>query len=160
MRERVVMAYLPANEGVDHINAYSKSRLLLGRTLSNFAHTPFTLVEDGTFASIEAYWYWLSVPAPQNERLRPLYGFEAKRTGRGLRGADWPTTPTFRYKVCSALYAKVVQTPTLAEALASSVLPITHYYVVDGRVIEPEGGGWVWEYYEAIRDAYHERAQA
>lgn len=153
------MIYTPATEGVDHINAYSRSRTPLGRLLSNFAHTPFTLRDDGPFASVEAYWYWLSAPLPLRDTLRPLHGFEAKRQGRAIRGHDWPSSPAFRYKVCSALYAKVTQNPDLARLLAASPLPIVHYYVTaGGQTIYPENGEWMWSYYEAIRDAYWKAA--
>lgn len=33
--------YTPDNDGITHINLYSKSRTVLGRQLSNFAHSPF-----------------------------------------------------------------------------------------------------------------------
>jgi len=47
-------------DGVTHINIYSKGRTTLGQMLSNFEDSPFTC-EDGNFRSIEDYWYWLSV---------------------------------------------------------------------------------------------------
>ena len=50
-----------ADDGVTHINVYSKGTTALGRALSNFAHIPFMVVPNGRFESIEAYWYWLRV---------------------------------------------------------------------------------------------------
>ena len=44
----------PQNDGVDHINIYSKGLTELGRFLSNFEHILIT-TEDGDFNSIEGY---------------------------------------------------------------------------------------------------------
>ena len=47
-----IKQYLPIDEGVTHINIYSKSKLELGKLLSNFAKTPFTHPVYGEFASV------------------------------------------------------------------------------------------------------------
>lgn len=86
MHTQTPAAFDPAMDGVDHINVYSRGRTGLGRVLTNFAHTPFTVPEHGTFASVEGYWYWLQCPAgAARERLRPLHGHRAKQIGRELR---------------------------------------------------------------------------
>lgn len=104
-------------DGIDHINIYSKGRTALGRFLSNFAQAEIE-TEDGEFASIEGYWYWLlchpgtnpdckecdgeGVTAldtgPQTyfgpcnvcsrDTLRTLFGNDAKKFGRALRQAQ------------------------------------------------------------------------
>jgi hypothetical protein len=43
----------PSEDGVTHINVYSRGNTELGRLLSNFAHTPFSHPEFGEFASVE-----------------------------------------------------------------------------------------------------------
>ena len=48
--------FLPAEDGITHVNVYSRGLTTLGRWLSNFAHCPIE-TEDGPFASIEGYWY-------------------------------------------------------------------------------------------------------
>ena len=52
------MILTPQNDGITHINVYSKGKTTLGRWLTNFAHTPIDTI-DGHFESIEGYWYWL-----------------------------------------------------------------------------------------------------
>lgn len=69
----------PENDGIDHINIYSKGKTDLGRFLSNFAHTPISSSQFGNFESIEGLWYWLGT---RNEKLRNLHGFLAKKIGR------------------------------------------------------------------------------
>lgn len=143
----------PARDGVDHINAYSRGRTPLGRALSHFAYAPFTLADHGSFASVEAYWYWLSAPEALRDVLRPLYGIAAKRQGRALRAADWPRDAGFPAQICAANYAKITQNPGIAAMLCASTLPIVHYYVVGVRAVVPEGD-WIWRYIEDIRAAY------
>ena len=76
-----IKQYLPIDEGVTHINIYSKSKLELGKLLSNFAKTPFTHPVYGEFASVEAFWYWLST-GKKHDSLKKLYGYKAKVEGK------------------------------------------------------------------------------
>lgn len=120
-------AIIPADDGRTHINVYSKGATLLGRLLSNFAHTPINLPRDGVFASIEGYWYWLPT---RDDRLRKLVGFEAKQLGKMLRSKDeWAITPEFKVAIVEALRAKLVQSPGLLDMLRDSDAPLLHYYV-------------------------------
>lgn len=139
-------------EGRTHINAYSKSGTELGRLLSNFAHTPFSVGDDGEFSSVEAYWYWLSAPADKRDALRSLHGPEAKQRGRELRGADWPRFPGFERKICQAIIEKTKANDRIQALLAESgELPILHYYVSAGKPQMVDDGGWMWRMYEDIR---------
>ncbi len=80
------MTFISEEDGITHINIYSKGKTELGRLMSNFALSPFSVPQHGEFKSIEGYWYWLSTG---DESLRDLYGYEAKKAGRKLRGDDW-----------------------------------------------------------------------
>ena len=46
----------PRNDGIDHINVYSKGKTELGRMLTNFAYIPFEY-KGIKYASVEAWWY-------------------------------------------------------------------------------------------------------
>lgn len=138
----------PAEDGITHINIYSKGRISLGRGLSNFAHTPFTHPRDGRFASIEAYWYWLSTGS-QYGVLRPLHGYAAKTEGR-----KYPKVPVndFEYQIEWAIYEKLWQTPALNTALANSTLPFTHYYCYgETKVVMPPNLEWLLQIFEEAR---------
>lgn len=153
------MRFLPRNDGIDHINIYSKGTTELGYTLSNFACTPFTC-EDGRFLSVEGYWYWLSVDEnhPRREELRAAKGWRAKELGRELRGSDWVESVDFKRKICDAIRAKIEQTEGLKELLRESVLPFTHYYVYDGKKKNVKDGEWIIEFISNLRNEikYHE----
>lgn len=148
-------AYDPALDGVDHINVFSRGRTELGRVLSNFAHTPFTVQGDGTFASVEGYWYWLQCEhADARERLRPLHGYAAKKAGRALRVPDYGRVHDleFRRSIARAIREKIRQTPGLAARLAASTLPFAHYYVYGEKVVTPADNEWILDtfaYYRA-----------
>lgn len=152
------MAWNPEYDGKTHINAYSRGKTEIGRLLSNFAQTPFTC-EDGAFASVEAYWYWLRAPEHVRDRLRPLWGFEAKRVGRSLGGFDWPKGAEFRRKIEDALVHKALATIRIQALLPETgALPIVHYYWKPSRfhngapeVTEVTGGLWVWDRWAEIR---------
>jgi predicted NAD-dependent protein-ADP-ribosyltransferase YbiA (DUF1768 family) len=145
--------YTPETEGIDHINAYSKSRTELGKLLSNFAYTEFTC-KDGRFASIEAYWYWLICEDhPDRDKLKLLSGFVAKREGRKLSDGDWRDDDEFKGKILRACWKKVLLSDRLKELLRESDLPIVHYYAYGNppKINTPTRGLWIWEWYEKAR---------
>lgn len=137
----------PAEDGKTHVNVYSKGKTLLGRLLSNFANTPFVHPEDGEFASVEGYWYWLSC---KDDALRGLHGFNAKKYGRSVRAADWRSDDEFKRKVCLALKSKVDQNLGLMNLLRLNKLPLVHYYVYQDKVVVPEDGKWILEFWQSL----------
>lgn len=137
----------PENDGIDHINVYSKGRTELGRWLSNFAWMEFEHPEDGIFQSIEGYWYWLST---KDDKLRRLYGFKAKQYGRSIGGKDWLDDEEFKRKIKLALEAKIDHHPRLEQEFVYNKLPLKHYYVYGDKVVEPKEGKWIIEYLEEL----------
>lgn len=139
-------------EGEDHINAYSKSSLLLGRQLSNFDNSSVQLPEDGFFASLEAYWYWLET---HDESLRNLHGSEAKSAGEKSRKKHYVPCEHFREKFKEAMEFKLKQNLSILHSLKESDLPIVHYYVsFEGKrkiVKMVESHQWIWHHYECLR---------
>ncbi len=146
-------------DGKDHINVYSKSRVELGRWMSNFAHTPLKL-EKKKFASIEAFWYYLSVDSPQHDlhNLRMSYGFQAKKLGRELKKKHGERhDPDFNEKIKAALREKTKQAPSrIRNMLRQSTLPFEHYYVY-GDIKRDAGHKWQLEEWTAIRKELQEQ---
>lgn len=120
----VQMLTNPMDDGIDHINMYSKGRTKLGRDLTHFAPIGFTHPEYGKFGSVEAFWYWAST-GKRWDHLRPLIGFKAKEEGKKLEVIKYPT---FMNEVEEANRLKILQNPELLEAFKNSTLPLTHYY--------------------------------
>lgn len=150
------MKFDPKNDGVDHINVYSKAKTELGKKLSNFAYSPF-FCEDGKFNSIEGYWYWLmchKVDNEQRDKLRNLSGFAAKKLGRELRGEDWPRgdDKVFKDKIKAAFERKLDANPDIALMLLESSLPLVHYYLYGGEKVVYDGhSDWLIEHIDEVR---------
>lgn len=144
--------FVPDNDGIDHINIYSKSRNLIGRTLSNWFYILDGInTRDGIFHTIEGYWFWLQTDHPHKEFLRTFYGREAKRLGSEYK-KEWPkkAPEDFRFKISEALRLKVTALPWLYCQLGNCKIPFAHYYVY-GKKVVPAGPEWLIEEWDAIR---------
>lgn len=120
-----VKVYKPLNDGVDHINIYSRGRTALGRLLSNFAYSVFEHPTHGKFASVEGYWYYLKTGCQHYHELSGLYGFRAKSVGKKFESVGHPD---FDFQIELAMWCKVMQNPSIKEQLKESTLPFAHYY--------------------------------
>lgn len=138
----------PKQDGVTHINVYSKGLTELGRYLSNFSECNIQ-TEDGPFRTVEGYWYWL---ACQDERLRSTDGWGSKKLGRDLRAPDWPKTPGFEQKILKAIALKLTNPWCVEHLIKSGTLPFFHYYVVDGKAVMPKDGLWMISFITEFRD--------
>lgn len=147
-----MIRYRLEDDGIKHINCYSQGKTELGRLLSNFAHTPFVVNGHMGYASIEAAWYsWAAKGSEEDLRnLRSTYGFRAKQLGRLMADADYPKGDPFRVFIKTCLEAKLKATPRLQELLKANTLPLVHYYVYGGKVVESPGSDWVWEHWTML----------
>lgn len=134
-------------DSVDCINIYSKGKTELGRLLSNFANTPVDLPE-GRFASIEGYWYWLSC---HDDRLKSLYGFQAKELGRTLPKSF--QIANFEAKIKYAIWRKIESNPQIKQQLICSSLPFAHFYEYGDKQIDA-GYKWLIQIWEDARIYY------
>lgn len=117
------------------LNVVSSGQEQIGRLMSNFAETPFSL--DGKrYASVEAFYVCLKITDPKEKTcVRKLHGREAKAAGRKLQ----VTEATYGVKsfllggqehhalIKEAIRAKLIQHPEIAQAfLATHPRPIVH----------------------------------
>jgi len=117
-------------DGITHINVYSKGQTELGRLLTNLAHTPFT-GGNHTFASVEGWWYWFKT-GKKFPHLKSLYGFEAKRQGR-----EFPVVKIITPDDLLRVYQRKVDcNPHIAELLRKNTLPFFHYYVYGDKIVQ------------------------
>lgn len=155
-------------DGITHINIFSRGKTPLGRFLSNFAHAEIE-TEDGNFSSIEGYWYWLLHKAEtemaqrERESLRNFFGFDAKDLGRRLLeryGSKFSEEKEvdldleFQRKIKNAIKFKIDNYPKYKEELSRCILPFEHYYVFYGKVKEPTSHKWVINYLDELRKEY------
>lgn len=139
----ITTAYQTENDGVDHINIYSRGNTQLGRRLSNFAYVSFDHPFFGKFSSMEGFWYYIRNGC-QDEELRNLSGLAAKHRGRLTRG-QYQTH--FRDDIIGGIYQKIIQNEHLLNEFVASTLPFTHYYVMaepDKTTTQRSGNGGDW----------------
>lgn len=147
----------PDEDGINHINVYSKAKTELGRFLSNFSDCNVATL-DGPFKTIEGYWYWLNLPegTPEREKLRITNGFDSKFLGRDLKAPDWGPKKfdlDFERKICYAITVKILSNRWCClELIKSQGKPLFHYYVYGTKVIMVKDGLWMLRLMEQIRD--------
>ncbi len=137
----------PREDGITHINIYSKGNTTLGRFLSNFWETEIN-TSLGTFSSIEGFIYFLG---SNNEELRTLAGPEAKLKGESSDKNIRLPEPVFKNLIKQAMLEKLQNNKYFKELLISSTLPLTHYYVYGKKVITAPKWDWQIEEWEKIR---------
>lgn len=120
-----------AEDGSKHIRIHPRGKTLLGRLLSNTAHTPFEHPVHGKFQSLEGFWLWNCSGRAESveDECRQVYGTAAcsKLSVRVLRRKR----PDFRREICELLRLKIEQNPRLKELFVESSLPFIRYDVTD-----------------------------
>lgn len=134
----------PKDDGITHINVYSKGQTELGKLLSNWGNTPFVHYEYGKFKTVEGCWYWLITG---NEKLRDFHGYQAKQYGKELEQIR--SNPT-KEELISIYQAKLYYNSFLIEELKKNKLPFKHYYVYENKVVEPKEWKWTIDYWTLL----------
>ena len=124
--------FLPKNDGIDHINTFSKANTELGRLLTNFGHTPFDHPQYGHFESVEAAWYFAKTGFifPQ---IKNTFGFQSKKMGRQLmksksdNDVETPLSDYFINFIKECISCKLRQNTYILNMLVNTDLPLTHY---------------------------------
>lgn len=141
----------PQNDGVDHINIYSRGKTELGRALSNFAPTRFAHPTLGVFCSMEGFYYFIST-GMKHDVLRALHGYKAKQIGSEKERVY---CEDFERLMKEGLSCKIKHNPWIMDLLKSSSLPFTHYYFYGTdkvKVVFPKGNDWLVDGVTEIRD--------
>lgn len=126
----------PKYEGLDHINIYSKSKLPVGRALSNFFHSVFKHPEYGVFHSVEGFYFWL-LSGKKFDDIRTMYGAPAKKYGSKLP-VKIKIDKKFKIEIQKAIFYKISQNEYIQDLLISSTLPLAHYYYFGDAMFEPK----------------------
>lgn len=144
------MDYLPKNDGIDHINIYSKGKTDIGRKLTNFARTPF-MFNGLEFQSVEAAWYFFKT-GQKHHQLRSLHGFLAKKEGKLLDKVEYPE---FNQTILECIRCKFRQNKELLKQFAATTLPLDHYYYFgdeeNPKIVRLPQYKWIVDELERIR---------
>lgn len=144
--------FIPLEDGITHINVYSRGSTEIGRLLSNFAYSPFVHPEYGKFNSVEGFWFWLKT---EDDELRNLHGFKAKKYGKEqieiygeIHRSD------FQEQIIIAIDEKLVQNPEIYKKLCLTNEPLTHYYYygsIESPTIKDAGGQFILDELDRMR---------
>jgi len=148
----------PEEDGITHINIYSKGKTEIGRLLTNFARTPFFYPHYGHFESVEGFWYYY-LTGCQHSGLQLLYGWEAKQEGKKLRDDRLDKeglSDEQKEVILEAIRCKLRQNKPLLKMLVRSTLPFEHYYCYGGKVIPLPQYQWIVDEIERIRQVCKE----
>ena len=148
----------PKNDGIDHINIYSKGKTELGRLLTNLAPVSFIHPEHGRFECMEAFWYWY-LTGRKHDELKCLNGFQAKKQGQKFRNDREDVgglTENQKKELLFAIRCKLNQNKHILTLMKNSELPFAHYYFYcneyNPKIIELPQYGWKIEYFEKVRN--------
>lgn len=139
----------PDQDGITHINIFSKGSTELGRKLSHFAYAPFIHPYFGPFKSMEGFWYYIRAVEP-DDKLRELVGHEAKFYGREK---ETKFLNNFQEIIMDANYQKIEQNPDIKKLMLESTLPFDHYYTFGPKQVRLSQFIWLIEGFESIRTA-------
>jgi hypothetical protein len=126
----------------------------LGQFLSNFYDCGEIITEDGPFRTIEGYWHWLSCGS---DALREMEGWQAKDYAKDFPEDSFPPYPNmsifeFKRKILTAIGIKIVSNQNACKLLvATKDLPLYHYYVYGGKVVEPKDCEWMVDFITQVR---------
>jgi hypothetical protein len=126
------------------LNIWSRSEEEIGRLMSHFAHTPFTL--DGiSFGSVEAFYTWLLVDnETRRAEVAPLWGPRSKYAGPTTKPEFFEYhgrmvrtgSPEHTELIKCANRAKLEAHPEIARAFVATLpRPIVH--ILPGKEHDP-----------------------
>ena len=139
----------PVEDGLTHINIYSRSNDHLGRMLSHFYYSPFNHPVFGPFNCMEGLWHWVK-SQERDDKLRGMTGWKAKEHGKLMTKRY---LKNFQEIIMAANFYKIEQNPLLKELMINSNLPFEHYYIHGPAklVIMPDSCEWLIKGFEQIR---------
>lgn len=159
------MEFEPIEDGITHINVFSKSKSKLGRMLSNFARTPITTPTD-KFITVESWWYWMKMKSINESCLVPLFTDEQIIEIKEKVGKDAKDYFRALYKIDSSEYSptkeqlklvyqlKLEQHPDIKELLLQNTLPLTHYYMMFDKKVSADSTLWTALLWDEIKQEY------
>lgn len=138
----------PEEDGIAHINVYTKGRTPLGKMLSNLSRFGFLHEDYGWFECLEGYWYWLATGC-RHEQFKTMNGWDAKSIGSKMERVELPDFQT-RFK--EGMRLRLEQNEQLRTELLNSTLPFEHYYDYKGAIRDvKERHQWQFDFYDAYR---------
>ena len=154
---------LNSQDGIDHINIYSKGKSTLGKRLTNMF--PFNFTFDGLiFKSVEHAWHYYKFidynPDVATQIFETNSPYDALKIARANATEDTSSvvlTNEFRSLIKEVIKQRIMEDESLIILLRNSWLPFEHYYVYGADKIQDQSDKYAWLIYifDDIRAELH-----
>lgn len=146
----------PGEDGMDFINTSAIAETRLGKFLDINARVPFAYQNIGEFASVGAFWYFISAETP-DDSLRSLHGTAARNARNRVKSR---AVDGFRTLIADATWAKINSDPGLVMAMVENDLRFMCFYKQDNSplIAQSPVSSWYMPVLEEIANTLREIA--
>lgn len=139
----------PSEDGVTHINVYTRGTTSLGRCLSNLSDCNIEHPYFGHFRNLEGLWFYMKTGFV-DDSFRILKGMHAREHGKKMPSKNYPL---FNKMFRLGMLEKLERNPALQKQLCENELPLAHYYVYGDRVQYLRHHQWQLDYWQLLRSS-------
>lgn len=151
-------SYLPHEDGITHINIYTRGSTQIGRFLTNLSgYRIYSSTFDKSFPTVEHLWFWLKT---NDDRILEVGNpFNIKPFIKNNKIIILNNIPDFKKIIIKSFVQKLKNLSNndkeLFNLFYESTLPFTHYYFYgekeNAKVIEQPQHEWQVKAWERIR---------
>lgn len=128
--------YRAIDDGITHVNTYSKGATQLGRLISNMYEDPFTC-ELGSFRCIECLYHYVRFyQEPEAEMFHSLNGFDGKKLANLLKAERKEDFYPGWEKILYTQMWEKFKRHRCYFVFQYKDLPLVHYYVYGGKEVQ------------------------
>lgn len=135
------------DDGITHINVYSRGVTALGRSLSNLAECNIEHQYFGHFRTLEGLWFYMKTGFKEDQ-LRIIRGLAARELGKSLPSNHYPL---FNKMFKLGMIEKIDRNPQLKHQLIENELPLAHYYTYGKKIITLDHHQWQLDFWGLLR---------
>ena len=143
------LPFRPEDDGVNHVNVYSRGATTLGRSLSNLSECNIEHPYFGHFRTLEGLWFYMKT-GMKDDQFRIVKGLVARDTGKNMPSSHYPL---FNKMFKLGMLEKLERNPQLQQQLLDNELPLAHYYQYGGgkKVIQLDRHKWQLDFWILLR---------
>lgn len=143
------LPYNPEEDGVTHINVYSRGAHVLGRGLSNLSECNIEHPFFGHFRTLEGLWFYMKTNF-KDDQFRILKGVAARDLGKQMPTEPYPL---FNKMFKLGMLEKLERHPMLQTELLKNELPLAHYYSYGGgkKIMQLDRHQWQLDFWILLR---------
>jgi hypothetical protein len=143
------LPYKPEDDGVTHINVYTRGATTLGRGLSNLSECNIEHPYFGHFRTLEGLWFYMKTDF-KDDQFRILKGIAARDLGKSMPTEPYPL---FNKMFKLGMLVKLERNPSLIQELINNDKPLAHYYSYGGgkKIVQLDRHQWQLDFWILLR---------